>query len=251
MAVGQHFEKVGIPQDSMDVWRAMWDSLFVHGSSVEWGDNVEEWRNGLPSGWRRTAVLDTILNVCSFRFIVKIVESRLGRHFYVANLDAQGDDVIFTATDLEALRLIIDTYKKLGYEVHPLKTYVSRRRAEFLRRSYEHFGVIGYTARTVHGLRFKNPIQSDPITRGERIYSVLGQWHLAMLRGRGTADRIAEMFLEDIRAQKLSTTKAAAFCLTPNCLGGAGVDPSCAFGAAVPDILTDVGAPGRGLCRYC
>ena len=233
LAVGQHFEKENIPQDSMDVWATMWDSLFVHGASVEWGDNKDEWRNGLPSGWRWTAVLDTILNVCSFRAIIKIIQQRLGRHFFIGNFYAQGDDVVFTATDLDAIRLIIDTYKKLGYEVHRLKTYISRGRAEFLRQSYEQqFGVTDYTARTVHGLRFKNPIQTDPITKGERIYSVLRPWHLAMLRG-GTADNIANMFLEDIGAQQLPAKKAASFCLTPNCLGGARINPSSAFGATL------------------
>jgi hypothetical protein len=107
------------------VWAALWDSLFVHGACVSAGDWKEEWRNGLPSGWRWTAVLDTILNVTSFRAIWRIVNARLGYSpCEVSNFYAQGDDVIFSHPDLAVIQMIIDTFGQLGYEVHPLKTYI-------------------------------------------------------------------------------------------------------------------------------
>lgn len=229
-AVGMALEERGMNGDGCAVWAALWDSLFVRGALVEWADESRPWKNGLPSGWRWTAVLDTILNVCSFRVIRKISEIRLGKPFWVGHFYAQGDDVIFAARDLGGIRLIIDTYGKLGYEVHPYKTYISRGRGEFLRRSYEAIGVTGYLARTMHGLRFKNPIQDDPLSLTERIYSHMMQWHLAMLRG-GVPEVVVQMLMEDLRGMRISTKKAAGLFLTPNCLGGGGVDPASAFGS--------------------
>lgn len=190
-----------------------------------WADESEPWMNGLPSGWRWTAVMDTILNVCSFRVIHAIAEIRLGRRIWVGNFYAQGDDVIFSCANLSGIHLIIDTYGKLGYQVHFQKTYISRCRGEFLRRSYEEQRVTGYLARTIHGLRFKNPIQDDPISLTEHIYGHLTQWHLAYMRG-GRADSVVSMLLEDIKGMGVSTKKAASFFLTPNSLGGGGLTRS-------------------------
>lgn len=95
-AVGEYIGLMVPGSDFEPVWRALWDSLFVQGAEVICGEYRGEWENGLPSGWRWTAVLDTILNVCSFRVIEKLTRSRLFGSVYVGNFYAQGDDVIFT-----------------------------------------------------------------------------------------------------------------------------------------------------------
>jgi hypothetical protein len=141
------------------VWAALWDSLFSKGSDVVAGKYKNEWNNGLPSGWRWTAVLDTIINIASFNVIKDITQSRLGKNIHISNLYAQGDDVILATKTVDTAACIMDTYEKLGYEVHPLKTFISRNRAEFLRRSYEVTGVTGYIARSAFGsgIRLEGP----------------------------------------------------------------------------------------------
>lgn len=231
--VGLHMEKRLDFLDFSAVWAALWDSLAVHGASVEVGTSYRgEWGNGLPSGWRWTAVLDTLLNICSFRVIRKIAESRLGRPSWVGNFYAQGDDVIFSATDLEAVRLIIDTYGQVGYEVHPDKTYISTYRGEFLRRSYEPVGVTGYLARSLGNLRFRTPIQAAPLTPGERLYGALSQCHLMSLR-IADSGACARFFLDQAEAQGLNRAQAAAYALTPNSQGGCGMDPTSAMGSVL------------------
>ena len=205
------------------VWASLWDSLFLAGAQVEVGDVVFEWVNGLPSGWRWTAILDTILNIASFRVVVRIAESRLGSWIPIQHHYAQGDDVIFSTGDLRAVALIIDTFGKLGYEVHPEKTYISRDRAEFLRRSYEWFGVTGYTARTLVGIRFRNPVQAEPLVAAERLYAHLNQWYLAALRG-GVPAVCGECYLEDASGDGVDVADAADFAVTPSAVGGAGLD---------------------------
>lgn len=96
--------------DIAKVWEALWDSLFVKVAAVTVGTLTGEWDNGLPSGWRWTAVLDTIINIASFTGIRKITEARLGKRVYIDNLYAQGDDVILSTKTLDATAIIMDTY---------------------------------------------------------------------------------------------------------------------------------------------
>lgn len=72
-AIGDHLDSVGIPYEYTRVWKALWDSIFVYGATVKVGSKEFEWTNGLPSGWRWTAFLDTILNLASCRIIQRIV----------------------------------------------------------------------------------------------------------------------------------------------------------------------------------
>lgn len=52
MAIGDGLQREGMNNDGQQVWRALWDSLFVCGADVMWAEDREPWRNGLPSGWR-------------------------------------------------------------------------------------------------------------------------------------------------------------------------------------------------------
>lgn len=168
LAVGEYISNLTRGTDFEGVWAALWDSLFVKGAQVECGDYRGEWNNGLPSGWRWTTVLDTILNVCSFRVIARISMDRIGKKVYIGNFYAQGDDVIFSTNSELFVKTAIDTYQKIGYEVHQMKTYISTWRGEFLRRSYEPTGVTGYVARSMVNIRFKNPILASPIDKHEQ-----------------------------------------------------------------------------------
>lgn len=91
--------------------------------------------------------------------------------------DHISNDVLFTTTSLAGVTSLLSAYREFGYEVHPEKTYVSRCRGEFLRRSYEEVGIVGYTMRTMVSLRFRNPIIPLEICAPARIYSRLALWH--------------------------------------------------------------------------
>lgn len=243
LAVWDHIlEKVGGGGDIERVWGALWDSLFLKGATVHMAGKKGEWINGLPSGWRWTAVLDTILNLSSFNVIRRVAEARMGRTMQVQHLYAQGDDVILATADVQSAQYLMDTYEKVGYEVHPLKTYISRNRAEFLRRSYEIGGVTGYVARSMVGLGFQNPILAAPLDIHERIYNSMAQWALVALRG-ASPFHAAEMFLESYKTSRIDMHNVADFTLTPSSVGGCGVDPASRFGAAIHSL----GGRGRWL----
>lgn len=176
-------------------------------------------------------MLDTILNITSFRVALGLVKQKYNTDIPIYSHYAQGDDVVFAVRSIMRIPDLIAVYNQLGYEIHPEKTFLSRRRSEFLRRSYEDVGVVGYNTRTLVSIRFRNPILSLPLVKAERFYSRLVLWHLAVLRGN-TPSIIAEMMLEDGEQMGVPRELGADFALTPNCVGGCGVDPDSLFGRA-------------------
>jgi hypothetical protein len=117
------FEKEEFQSDYFKVWRACMQSIRL-GIQVTVGDRGFSWNNGLPSGWRWTALLDTILNISSFRVAKKIVEEILHETVELKGHCSQGD-IIFCCRDYEQIRMLISVYVQLGYEMHPQKTYIS------------------------------------------------------------------------------------------------------------------------------
>lgn len=232
-AVWWHISKYLDPGgEAWGIWSTLYESLFVRGARVTIGGKSYSWQNGLPSGWRWTAILDTFLNICSFRVNRRIAEGRLGRAIPVRGFHAQGDDVIFATKSVVDARVLIDTYSKVGYEVHPMKTYISRTRSEFLRRSYERSGITGYTARTCLSIMYRNPILELPVSRAERVYSRLAIWHLCTLRGCDDR-RCARAYIMDSGQAGVLASEACDFAVTPNCMGGGGLDTSSGMGVEV------------------
>lgn len=129
--------KMSHSHDIVLVWNAMMRGIETLGAMVHCGRYRFTWENGVPSGWRWTALIDTLLNIASFRIITRWLRESTGLPFVTNFFRAQGDDVIFTSTSVWEVQLIIHAYNIFGYEVHPHKTFISRHRAEFLRRSYE------------------------------------------------------------------------------------------------------------------
>lgn len=207
------------------VWEAMWDSIFAQPVEVHCGKWKYYWENGMPSGFRWTALIDTLLNITSFRVAVKIASGLKGREIYIAHHRSQGDDVAFATTDLEDVALVMHVYNKLGYEAHPSKTFYSRYRTEFLRKSYEDgVGITGYLARTLLSIRFRSPILEIPIARASRLYSRLTAWHLMTLRGAKPKSAV-DCYLWDAEQIGVDRRTASNFALTPASFGGAGLWP--------------------------
>lgn len=69
MAIGVTLEKAyGRRHDIMKVWASMWKSVFCQPVKVMLDNRkIGNWVNGVPSGWRWTAILDTVLNNKMFR----------------------------------------------------------------------------------------------------------------------------------------------------------------------------------------
>nr|QVU40016.1 hypothetical protein [Kamu toti-like virus 1] len=217
-------------EDFKIVWTCLWDSLFYEDVKVLCGEKSFKWRNGMPSGFRWTALLDTILNIVSFRVALNHCKDILGYTPRIYCHKAQGDDVAFAMEKLSEVATVMSIYNDLGYEAHPLKTFYSRDRTEFLRRCYSRQGGInGYVTRSLLSTMYRNPIQEPPIIRAERLYSRLTAWQLSVVRGCDGV-KCGECFLSDAEQLGVSRKHAAGFALTPASWGGAGLDKDSGIG---------------------
>lgn len=64
-----------------------------------------------------------------------------------------------------------------------MKTYISRSRAEVLRRSYAPGAITGYPVRSITALRFRNPITCRALDAKLALRNMIEQWNLFQLRG--------------------------------------------------------------------
>lgn len=207
--------------DFHKVWEAMWDSFFHPEASVIIGKERLPWRNGVASGWRWTALLDTLLNIASYDVLASEAARKTGQGFWAST--HQGDDIAFKATTVRGVSQLIEEYNNNGYEVHPQKTYISRERTEYLRRSYEKGeGIIGYLGRTLHNILFRNPVSAPTSSKIARSYNRLTTMCLLLLRGARVYG-VIRYFLEDCEQLGLRVEDVADFYLTPSCVGGGGL----------------------------
>ncbi|APG76035.1 hypothetical protein 2 [Sanxia water strider virus 20] len=215
------------------VWAAMWDSFVHPDSKVILGEDSFPWHNGVASGWRWTAFIDTILNIATYDVLTKYVSQYTGATFY--DSVHQGDDIHFKCDTLGGVQTLINAYKDNGYEVHASKTYASTTRTEFLRRSYEKCGVLGYYCRSLQGLLYRNPITEQTILPASRIYDRITVALLMVLRG-GSPRGIAQWIREDASQLHVSDPELSDFILTPSAVGGVGM--SGASGPLASEFLS-------------
>lgn len=209
-----------IPGDYELVMQALWDSLFQ--ARWENGSFSGTWKNGIPSGWRWTALLDTLLNISSFLCACDYILEFWNVEPDVVFQCMQGDDVIFSTRSYKMIPALVSMYAELGYDVHPQKTYISRDRGEFLRRSYEPNLVTGYFGRSALSIMYRNPTQGMQISKLERLTSRVQQWALVFMRGaspHGVADRM----IEDAEQMGVTKQDLINFCFTPSTYGGIGM----------------------------
>lgn len=110
--------------------------------------SIEGVNHGLPSGWRWTALLDTLINFTEYKALV-----------YSVRADAlfsspwfQGDDIQTTSSSLAAAHDLVAAYADANLEVNLKKFWISRSRDEFLRQVYDDAKVSGYPARALYKL---------------------------------------------------------------------------------------------------
>lgn len=133
--------------------------------------------NGILSGWRWTALIDTIVNLAE----VDMAERYANLNNYqlkIRELNAQGDDDWFklnSYSDGVALWLI---YESFGLNVNPGKFFLSKTRDEYLRRVLDKDKITGYPARSVTALMFRNPVNEKETVGIERHRQTFMKWKL-------------------------------------------------------------------------
>lgn len=203
------------------VWAAAWDSMIHRESSVIMDGKHYPWENGLASGLRWTTLLGTLLNIGSFR-ACKRIAAWVEPGLEVLDAIHQGDDIHFKVMNLRHAEVLIHVMTNCGYVVNPLKTYFSTTRSEFLRRSYELDRITGYPGRSMTGMRFRNPIHMDNVSKPARMYERIAIAMMMLGRGAAAAS-VAQYIIEDAKQLGVPKDVVADFCLTPNAVGGVGM----------------------------
>lgn len=86
------------PAEYKEVWSVMWKALTTVTPKVLMEGEERAWENGIPSGWRWTALLDPLLNIVSFRVATRYAREHYDINVPVSMANMQGDDVILRST---------------------------------------------------------------------------------------------------------------------------------------------------------
>lgn len=184
--------------------------------------------NGVLSGWRWTAFIDTIVNLAEVDLAKRWVEENSLIQVRIKELNAQGDDDWFKFdTKKEALAMWL-AYESFGLYVNPGKFFLDTRRDEYLRRVMDRGIITGYPARSVTGICFRNPVSEKETIGADRIRQSLKKWKLF-------AERLDMPFSgswwyrqwvrDSVQGTKGATKKLVeGWFLQPAALGGIGYD---------------------------
>jgi hypothetical protein len=149
-ALDSLFDRIGDlnPQwkDMIEVEKAILRRTYLYYDEIKL-----EWGNGVLSGYKFTALVDSILNRAESMCVVERVHGQVLFECY------QGDDAIIGFKNEVDKELVVSEYEAMGLEVHPQKTWYSSRVTEFLHEIYFEGGVFGFPARSFKSIAWRSP----------------------------------------------------------------------------------------------
>lgn len=196
------------------------------------GTALFTWGHGLPSGIRWTALLGTLVNLARQDIANQIVSERLGWQVNV-HVWGAGDDVLIISDNVAPLLAWYEWVREIGYGANPLKNFVSKSDAEFLRRVANMFEVRGYVNRRIAGLCYRDPTK-PPLQAGvERMQERIAGVSILAERGANVVKckNLVYLSLVSVNDNKIPMASARALAHTPSTYGGGGVGKLLASGA--------------------
>lgn len=192
-------------------------------------EHISSITSGVASGWRWTALLDTILNYGEL-FAVSQGVSRIMGIAPIIQAYVQGDDDAIRAQSVQLCYGIFYYYQDLGLEVSAGKTFVDRHRDEFLRQVITVSGaksyISGYPIRLINSLLWKNPVNEPDEVKGvNQIVPRAALWRKLFCRGVTITDELRKLIVNDLwRCTGKSFRKGdiVDWINTPASIGGAG-----------------------------
>jgi hypothetical protein len=134
--------------------------------------------NGILSGWRWTALLDTIANLAEVEMAKDWVTENSVIDHGIIEVNAQGDDDKFKIRTRRGAVAIWLAYESFGLGVNPGKFFLDKDRDEYLRRVMDGDKITGYPARSISSIMFRNPINESEPVGAARVRSTFGKWKL-------------------------------------------------------------------------
>jgi hypothetical protein len=178
---------------------------------------------GILSGWRWTALIDTVMNWGELHCALKILK-RENIQFPLLSLNAQGDDdQVTTDTKARAIALAL-VYGLMNFEVNPGKFFIGEERDEYLRQVGEAGLVAGYPARAMNAILWRNPVSRDPPAGINRAREMLHSWNVLLSRG-SSYERVDYFMRMDLsNGNGWTAAEVDAVLRTPVAYGGLGWD---------------------------
>lgn len=171
-----YLEYMSAPPDIIETMDLIMYAL--DGGYVIIGGHKIEISNGVLSGWRWTALFDTLVNLVEVFMAKEWVEENSHIRIDFLGLNAQGDDDWFKfKTRREAIAIWL-AYDSFGLDVNPGKFFLSKHRDEYLRRVMDRDVITGYPARSVTSICFRNPISEMETVGASRVRQGLNKWKL-------------------------------------------------------------------------
>jgi len=185
------------------------------------GDEEIYVKGGVLSGWRWTALIDTVFNYGEMHCALRLLADQGLRHVLI-DLVAQGDDDKVLVAGAGQAAALVEAYRVMNFEVNPSKFFVDNERDEYLRQVGGPTRVNGYMVRAVNSLLWRNPIAMDPPEGILRAKEQIKQWNLAIGRDADIDVALKYMKQDIMRGNSLSEYEYEALLRTPNTFGGLG-----------------------------
>jgi hypothetical protein len=181
-----------IREETRTITKEIYESIMD--GKVKAGTKTFKYISGVLSGWRWTALLDSMINKGELGIAKSIVRA-VGEMDIVEEV-VQGDDDLLEMRNKDLCTSIFNSYMLLNLEVNPAKCFVSEWREEYLRRVATKNGVSGYPARTINSLVCSNPVRELQEEGEARITSVVENWFIAIDRGFDEESVLKELEFE-------------------------------------------------------
>lgn len=175
-------------------------------------------QGGILSGWRWTALYDSIGNYCDVTIARELLGINLLSH------ESMGDDSAVVCYDHIDAQKIVTLMQAMGIEINRHKFWISKFDNEFLRKLI-HYGkqVVSYPARMVSRICWRSPLK--PAVRADKSlpFEILDNW-LALHRRLIPMTVILPHLIRDIsRGTNVKSSIIVNWLCTSRNLGGGGL----------------------------
>lgn len=212
----------------------------LDGGYVLVGDERIDIRNGVLSGWRWTALLDTLVNLTELEMAKEWVGMNSSIDAGIIDFNAQGDDDWLKLKSRKGAIGLWLAYESFGLQVNPGKFFLDTRRDEYLRRVMDKNVVTGYPARSVSSICFRNPIAEKETVGNSRVRSSFNKWKLFCERMETSFKDswFFRKFVQDSVQGSKGLTKdiVEKFVWLDPLAGGIGLDGGHTFSTEIPGV---------------
>jgi len=206
---------------------------------IKVGDKLVPYKNGVLSGLRWTADIDTIINE-ALRDIAIDMAHDLGIMIKPLFSVAQGDDDVFNFGSKQEAIAMAECYKMMNFKVNPTKFFIRQGDNEFLRKRITNGVVMGYAARSVVSLLFRN-VAKEEVEIGPLAANTIGDKWLRFSNRLDVPMLIGECVFDIAHANHWNDKETRSWLFTPAALGGFGFGPSDGDWYMLPEIKMERG----------